>query len=176
MAGAPTATAPAGTADDAIFARMVRSTQEALLQPVATDTWLTMTDKMLKKAKLEKPLSITSFNAKLLEHPEYYLLLLVEEKGTALQNVQHFLRSFSKGERPHLCEELCSLVYALSNVLMLVSAVAPPLTPLAIFQAVEPILHVLRDKIEYIRGRASEKPAKAATRDDSPDRRRTRRR
>jgi hypothetical protein len=86
-------------------------------------------------------------------------LLIVQEKMVAVQNIQASLRSLYQ-TAPFLTEEACQLVFHLSNVLAIFESVCT-VTPLTAYEALEPLLSVLDNKIVYLKGKKAGIPSNA---------------
>ena len=130
-----------------ILAALASSTQELLEQPRENDTWQIITQKHARRQKVIFPAFISCLNNFCLVTPLFWPLIIHKDKTTSVVAIQNFLRSKCH-QQAFLVEEICSLVLALHNVMVILETLNQK--PLLISEALEPLMSVLEGKMAYI--------------------------
>ena len=143
--------------DGDVLARLVAHTTKVLEEPTKQDSLKEVALKYCRRAKIEVPQVLTTFNPSVLSIPYLYPHVLQQERLVALQNIQAYVRgSFNQ---PFLVEEYCSLVYMLASTIALFGemnddiAAAKQKTPMALYETIEPLIKTLDSKLLYLRGK-----------------------
>ena len=130
---------------------LLREQEEKAKKPLAGDLVSAITEKLLRRHgfKLVGPVSILQSDC--LNEPLTWLQLLKENEKNGATWVVALLQSHLRSSfavQPHLVEQLCKLIFALSLTYSL--AVKQKLNDFDTFCAVEPLLEVMHEQMAYL--------------------------